>query len=103
MMLSLAINESGFGRSQISIEKNNLFGHAAYDNAPNESANGYKDVACQILIVIVMRCVFIYTVFIGLVSIIINHALKRCVKIISYAAHLCEISIITQYLSRRCI
>ncbi len=48
MMLSLAINESGFGRSQISIEKNNLFGHAAYDNAPNESANGYKDVASSI-------------------------------------------------------
>lgn len=48
MMLSLAINESGFGRSQISIEKNNLFGHAAYDNAPDESANGYKDVASSI-------------------------------------------------------
>lgn len=48
MMLSLAINESGFGKSQIAIEKNNLFGHAAYDNAPNESANGYKDVAASI-------------------------------------------------------
>lgn len=48
MMLSLAINESGFGKSQISIEKNNLFGHAAYDNAPNESATGYIDVAASI-------------------------------------------------------
>lgn len=48
MMLSLAINESGFGRSQISIEKNNLFGHAAYDNSPSESANGYSDVAASI-------------------------------------------------------
>lgn len=48
MMLALAINESGLGRSQIAIEKNNLFGHAAYDNAPNESANGYKDVAAGI-------------------------------------------------------
>lgn len=48
MMLSLAINESGFGRSQIAIEKNNLFGHAAYDNAPNENASGYQDVAAGI-------------------------------------------------------
>lgn len=48
MMFSLAVNESGFGRSQISIEKNNLFGHAAYDNSPNESANGYDSVAASI-------------------------------------------------------
>lgn len=48
MMLSLAINESGFGKSQIAIEKNNLFGHAAYDHAPNASANGYQDVAAGI-------------------------------------------------------
>lgn len=48
MMLSLAINESGYGKSQIAIEKNNLFGHAAYDHAPNASANGYKDVAAGI-------------------------------------------------------
>lgn len=48
MLLSLAINESGFGRSQISIEKNNLFGHAAYDASPSESANGYSDVAASI-------------------------------------------------------
>lgn len=48
MMLSLAINESGFGKSQIAIEKNNLFGHAAYDHAPDASANGYKDVAAGI-------------------------------------------------------
>lgn len=48
MMLALAINESGFGRSQISIEKNNLFGHAAYDNSPSESASGYSDVAASI-------------------------------------------------------
>lgn len=48
MMLSLAINESNFGRSQIAIEKNNLFGHAAYDISPNESANGYKNVSDSI-------------------------------------------------------
>lgn len=45
MMLSLAINESNYGRSEIAITKNNLFGHAAYDNAPNENASGYQDVA----------------------------------------------------------
>jgi len=48
MMLSLAINESGYGRSQIAIEKNNLFGHAAYDSSPDESASGYKDAAAGI-------------------------------------------------------
>lgn len=48
MMLALAINESNYGRSEIAITKNNLFGHAAYDNAPNESANGYQDVAAGI-------------------------------------------------------
>lgn len=48
MMLSLAANESGLGKSQIAYEKNNLFGHAAYDNAPSESANGYATVADSI-------------------------------------------------------
>lgn len=48
MMFALAINESGFGKSQIAIEKNNLFGHAAYDASPNESADGYADVASSI-------------------------------------------------------
>lgn len=50
MMLSLAMNESGFGKSQIAIEKNNLFGHAAYDSSPNASANGYKDIAAGIAV-----------------------------------------------------
>lgn len=48
MMFSLAVNESGLGKSQISIEKNNLFGHAAYDNAPAENAEGYQSVADSI-------------------------------------------------------
>ena len=48
MMFSVAVNESNFGRSQISIEKNNLFGHAAYDNAPGENANGYDEVSSSI-------------------------------------------------------
>lgn len=49
MMLSLAINESGFGRSEIAFTKNNLFGHAAYDNAPGENANGYATVGDSIM------------------------------------------------------
>lgn len=48
MMLALAINESNYGRSEIAITKNNLFGHAAYDYAPNENASGYKDIAAGI-------------------------------------------------------
>lgn len=48
MMLSLAINESGFGRSEIAYANNNLFGHAAYDQAPKESADGYANVSDSI-------------------------------------------------------
>lgn len=48
MMFALAINESGMGKSEISITKNNLFGHAAYDNAPAENAEGYDSVASSI-------------------------------------------------------
>lgn len=32
MMLSLALNESASGRSALSYNRNNLFGHAAYDS-----------------------------------------------------------------------
>lgn len=49
MMLSLSINESGFGKSEIAYTKNNLFGHAAYDNAPGESANGYASIGDSIM------------------------------------------------------
>ncbi len=48
MTLALAINESGYGKSEIAISKNNLFGHAAYDYAPSENASGYKDVSAGI-------------------------------------------------------
>ncbi len=41
MMMSLATNESALGQSYISVEKNNLFGHAAYDHAAYDSATGY--------------------------------------------------------------
>lgn len=45
MMLSLSINESNYGRSKIALEKHNLFGHAAYDSSPGESAASYNNVA----------------------------------------------------------
>ncbi len=48
MTFALALNESGLGKSEISITKNNLFGHAAYDYAPDESANGYESVSAGI-------------------------------------------------------
>ncbi len=37
----IAINESGWGRSYYSVEKNNLFGHSAFDSAPGNAAH-YK-------------------------------------------------------------
>ena len=36
--------ESGWGRSQIAINKNNLFGHGAVDSNPYYGANGYASV-----------------------------------------------------------
>ena len=41
LMMSLAINESALGQSRIAIDKNNLFGHAAYDSSAYDSATGY--------------------------------------------------------------
>lgn len=50
MMFALAMNESDFGRSAIAREKNNLFGHAAYDDSPTQSASGYTSVKDSILV-----------------------------------------------------
>ena len=41
LMMSLAINESALGQSKIARDKNNLFGHAAYDSSAYDSATGY--------------------------------------------------------------
>ena len=41
LMMSLATNESALGQSRIAIDKNNLFGHAAYDSSAYSSATGY--------------------------------------------------------------
>lgn len=37
-LASIAIHESGWGKSSIAVQKHNLFGFGAYDNSPFESA-----------------------------------------------------------------
>ena len=49
LMMSLAINESALGQSRIAIDKNNLFGHAAYDSSAYDSATGYLNPYQSIL------------------------------------------------------
>lgn len=44
MMFCVAMNESNLGQSEIAYKKNNLFGHAAYDESPLKSANGYQNI-----------------------------------------------------------
>lgn len=46
--LGIAINESAWGTSDIAQEKNNLFGHAAYDSDPNGSSNKYSTPAFSV-------------------------------------------------------
>lgn len=41
LMFGVAANESAWGNSSIAQAKNNLFGHAAYDDSAGTSANGY--------------------------------------------------------------
>lgn len=41
LMFAVARNESGNGRSRLSIEKNNLFGHSAVDSDPYASGSSY--------------------------------------------------------------
>lgn len=43
--LSTAINESGWGTSALAKNKNNLFGHSAYDSSVMTSASGYNTVS----------------------------------------------------------
>lgn len=44
-----AINESGTGTSALSLFKNNLFGHGAYDSCPLSCATSYETVADSIM------------------------------------------------------
>ena len=48
LALGIAINESGWGKSNIAQTKNNLFGMNAVDSSPGESANYYKSVELSI-------------------------------------------------------
>ena len=48
LMIGVAANESAWGCSRIAAEKNNLFGHAAYDSDPGGNANGYSSVEYSI-------------------------------------------------------
>lgn len=47
-LIAHAAWESGWGKSRISREKNNLFGYMAYDRSPYESAHGFKTKADSI-------------------------------------------------------
>lgn len=49
MMISLAANESAWGRSSLAFTRNNLFGHAAYDSAVEENASRYLNPEKSIL------------------------------------------------------
>lgn len=42
--LALAINESGWGRSYMAVRQNNIFGHGAFDSAPDQYAAGYASI-----------------------------------------------------------
>ncbi|MDQ0359781.1 dockerin type I domain-containing protein [Breznakia pachnodae] len=48
LTFGIAANESAWGQSSIAKNKNNLFGHAAYDSDPSGSANGYSSAAYSI-------------------------------------------------------
>ena len=47
-VFGLSMNESGNGRSKIAIEKNNVFGHSAYDGMAYDKATGYMDIRSSI-------------------------------------------------------
>ena len=42
-LASLAIHESAWGTSQISLDKKNLFGYGSYDATPYESSYEFED------------------------------------------------------------
>jgi beta-N-acetylglucosaminidase len=48
LVFGVAVNESGWGRSNIAINRNNLFGHAAYDYDPGTNATSYATVGSSI-------------------------------------------------------
>lgn len=48
MMLSLSFNESGYGRSRFAYNRNNLFGHSAYDNDIEKNASRYSSISASV-------------------------------------------------------
>lgn len=48
LMFGVAANESNWGRSTIAQDKNNLFGHGAYDSNPYWGSNGYSSAAASV-------------------------------------------------------
>ena len=48
MMLSLSINESAYGKSLLAYNRNNLFGHAAFDNDVERNASRYLDASTSV-------------------------------------------------------
>ena len=44
LAIGVAGNESAWGCSNLAYDRNNLFGHAAYDSDPDGTANGYSSV-----------------------------------------------------------
>lgn len=49
LSLSLSINETGYGRSELAVQKNNGFGLNAVDSNPYQAANWYPSYAASIL------------------------------------------------------
>ena len=47
--LALAINESGWGRSYMAVREYNIFGHGAFDSAPDEYAASYESISAGIM------------------------------------------------------
>ena len=47
-VFGLSVNESGNGRSDLAVKKNNVFGHSAYDGTAYESGTGYMDIRSSI-------------------------------------------------------
>ncbi len=47
--LALAINESNWGRSYMAVREYNIFGHGAFDSAPDEYSASYESIAAGIM------------------------------------------------------
>ncbi len=46
LMFGVSINESGWGKSEYALERNNIFGHSAYDSDPDQATHYSSIEAC---------------------------------------------------------